>query len=251
LVHGNLLIVFIGGKPGACVVALDKRTGREIWKALDDTVSNSSPLILAAGGNRQLIAWTANAVSSLNPETGAIWWRMPMTTSGNDSIPTPVVQKNRLLISGLMLELDDHLPDAHVLWPETLAVPKRLLSNTSSPLLQGAYIYSARSSGEFVCLEAATGNQLWGTTNVTELKFGASIQLTPNGDTTFLFTDEGNLIITQLTPDGYRETGRVHLLKPTSHLGSRKLAWVPPAFANRCIFARNDEELICASLKAR
>jgi outer membrane protein assembly factor BamB len=43
LIDGNLLIVLTGGRPGASVVALDKRTGQEIWKSLDDTVSNSSP----------------------------------------------------------------------------------------------------------------------------------------------------------------------------------------------------------------
>ncbi len=248
LIEGNLLIVFAGAKPAGCVIGLDKDTGREVWKALDDTVSNSSPLILTAGGKRQLIVWTSQAVNSLNPATGETWWRMPMVTSG---VPTPVVQGNRLLISGLMLELDRNKPEAKVLWPETMAASKRLLSNTSTPLLRGDYVYSAKSGGELVCLKAGNGEQVWRTTNVTELKSGASVHLTRNGDATFLFTDEGNLIIARLTSDAYREISRVHLLKPTSALGSRKFAWVPPAYANRCIFARNDEELICASLEAR
>src|SRR5437773_1962676 len=248
LIEGNFLILFTGAKPGACVIALDKQTGKELWKALDDSVSNSSPLIVVAGGKRQLIVWTGNAVNSLNPATGETYWRETVVTSNNDSIPTPVVQKNRLLISGLMFELNADAPTAKVLWPDTMAPSKRLLSNTSSPMLQGDYVYSAKSSGELVCLEAGTGKQVWGTTNVTELKFGASIHLTPNGDATFLFTDEGNLIIARLAPDGYHEISRVHLLKPTSDLMKRKLAWVPPVYVNRCIFARNDEELICASL---
>jgi len=134
------LIVCTGAKPGACVLALDKRTGKEVWKALDDSVSNSSPLIIVAGGKRQLIVWTDNAVNSLNPATGETYWREPMVTSNNDSIPTPVVQKNRLLISGLMFELNDHQPAATVLWPETMAASKRILSNTSTPLLQGDYV---------------------------------------------------------------------------------------------------------------
>ena len=174
-----------------------------------------------------------------------------MVTSSNDSIPTPVVQKNRLLISGLMFELDARTPTAKVLWPETMAASKRILSNTSTPLLQGDYVYSAKSSGELVCLEAGTGKQVWGTTNVTELKTGASIHLTPNGDVVFLFTDEGNLILARLAPGGYREISRVHLLEPTSILGTRKFAWIPPVYANRHIFARNDEELVCASLAAK
>ena len=67
----------------------------------------------------------------------------------------------------------------------------------------------------------------------------------------FLFTDKGELIRAELTPVGYRETGRAHLLEPTSPFGGRKCAWTPPAYANRCVFARSDEELVCASLAAR
>src|SRR5437870_10558333 len=207
-------------------MALNKQTGKEVWKALDDTVSNSSPLIIMAGGKRQLIVWTGNAVNSLNPTTGETYWREPMVTSSNDSIPTPVVQDNRLLVSGLMLELDARTPTAKVLWPETMAASKRILSNTSTALLRDNYVYSAKSDGELVCLEAGTGKQVWGTTNVTELKFGASIHLTPNGDAVFLFTDEGNLILPRLTPGGYREISRMPLLKPTSILAPRKLAWI-------------------------
>lgn len=248
LIEGNLLILSAGGKPGASVIALDKRTGNEVWKALNEIASNSSPLVITAGGRRQLIVWTDESVASLNPTTGEVHWREAMITSNNDAIPTPVVQNNRLLIGGLMLELNDSQPAAKVIWPESRATAKRILSNTSTALLQGDHVYSAKSSGELVCLDAVTGNQVWGTTNVTELKPGASIHLTPNGDSVFLFTDQGNLILGRLTPQGYQEISRVHLLEPTSILFARKFAWAPPVFANRCIFARNDEELVCASL---
>jgi len=251
LIEGNLLILFAGAKPGACVIALDKKTGKEVWKALDETVSNSSPLVIVAGGKRQLIVWTNESVTSLNPATGETLWREPLVTNNNYAIPTPVVQKNRLLIAGLMLELDARQPGATVLWPESRALSQRILSNTSTALLLGDYVFSAKSNGELVCLEAATGKQVWASTNVTELKNGASIHLTPNGDAVFLFTDQGDLIRAQLTPGGYREISRAHLLEPTSHLGIKKFAWTPPAYANGHVFARNDEELVCASLAAK
>ena len=251
LIEGNLLILFSGAKPGACVIALDKQTGKVVWKALDESVSNSSPLVIVAGGKRQLIVWTGESVTSLNPTTGEVYWREAMVTSNNDAIPTPVVQKNRLLIGGLMLELNARQPAATVLWPESRAVAKRILSNTSTALLWGDHVFSAKSSGELVCLEAGTGRQVWQATNVTELKNGASIHLTLNGDAVFLFTNQGDLIRAQLTPRGYREISRAHLLEPTSPFGSRKCAWTPPAYANRHVFARNDEELVCASLAAK
>jgi len=66
-----------------------------------------------------------------------------------------------------------------------------------------------------------------------------------------LYTDQGDLVRAQLTPDGYREISRTHLIEPTGILFSNKFAWAAPAFANRNIFIRNDRELRCYSLAER
>jgi outer membrane protein assembly factor BamB len=250
LIEGDLLILFTGGKPGACVTALEKNSGKEAWRALDESVSNSSPIVITAGGKRQLIVWTGESLTSLAPASGEVYWRHRLVTSNNDAIATPVSQKNLLLISGLMLELQLDAPTASVLWPESRAVSRRVLSNTSTPLLRGDHLFSAKSTGELVCLEARTGKQVWETDKVTSLKSGASIHLTANGDSVLLFTDEGDLIRARLTSQGYQELSRAHLLEPTSPFGGKMLAWVPPAYANRHVFARSDKELICASLAA-
>jgi hypothetical protein len=102
-----------------------------------------------------------------------------------------------------------------------------------------------------VCLNAKTGKQIWETEKVTDLKGGASIHLTPNGDAVFLYTDRGELIRARLTAEGYQEIGRTRLLEPTYPIFGRKVAWPPPAYANRHVFARNDKELVCASLAAQ
>jgi outer membrane protein assembly factor BamB len=148
------------------------------------------------------------------------------------------------------LTLDAHEPAVSVLWPKTKTVSKRILSNTSTPLIQGDHVFSHSYSGELVCLEADTGKQIWAATSVTDLENGSSIHPTPNGNSVFLFTDQGDLILAQLAPEGYRKISRTHLLEPTSPFGSRKCAWTPPAYANRCVFARKDEELVRASLAA-
>jgi outer membrane protein assembly factor BamB len=248
LIEGPLLIVVTGAKPGASVLALDKQTGKEVWKALDDPVSNSSPIIITSGGKRQLIVWSNSALTSLDPATGHVYWREPLVTSGNDSAATPICQNNRLLVSGLMLDVGREHPD--FLWPENRAASKRLLSNTSTPVIQGEFIYSAKGAGELVCLEAATGKQLWSTNSVTTLKNGSSINITAQAGGYFLFTDEGNLIRAQLTPAGYRELGRTHLIDSTWPFGQTKFVYAPPAFADRHVFARNEGEVVCASLEA-
>jgi outer membrane protein assembly factor BamB len=251
LIEDGLLILCICAKPVAGVVAFDKNTGNEVWTALDDSFTYSSPIVLEAGGKRQLIVWTQEAVTSLDPTTGQTWWREQIRTPGDQAVSTPVFSHERLLIAGLMMKLDADKPAASVLWPERRTVSVRILSNTSTALLLGDFVFSAKTSGELVCLDASTGEQVWQADSVTDLMNGSSIHLTPCGDAVFLFTDKGDLIRAQLTREGYREISRVHLLEPTSPYGGRMCAWTPPAYANRHIFARNDGELVCASLAAK
>ncbi len=254
LIEGNLLIVSMGGKPQAGVVALDLLTGREVWRALAEAATWSSPMIISAGGTRQLIVWMRQSITSLNPANGAVYWREPTVSGGSpgfSAVSTPVLQGDRLLISGLMFQLDETRPAAKVLWPDTPSGTRRILSDTSTPLFKDDFIYSPRSGGSFVCLDAATGRERWQTNTVTELRQGACVHLTPNGSELFLFTDQGDLVRARLSPVGYTELGRTHLIDPTSPLFEKKFAWAAPAFANRNIFVRNDRELRCFSLAAR
>jgi len=250
LIDGELVILHPGGRPDACLVALNRHTGREVWKALNETVSNSSPVIIQAGGTRQLIMWTGDSVTSLDPATGAVFWREPLTTSNNDGNATPVCVGDGLLVSGLMFKLAADKPGASIVWPENRGVSKRVLSNTSTPLLTGDLVFSATSRGDLVCLEAATGKELWKTDKVTDRKSGPSIHLTPQGDTVLLYNNLGDLIRARLTRDGYQEISRTHLVDPVYSFGGRKVAWAPPAFADQRIFVRNERELLCASLAA-
>ena len=249
LIESDLLILCIGSYPGSSpssVIALDKNTGKEVWKAPTEGLTNSSPIVISAGRKRQLIVWTQGSVTSLNPATGKIYWQEKMKTAAQDAVTTPVFQENRLLLSGLMLQLDSEKPAASVLWPDTKAVSRRTLSVTSTALLRGDHVFSARASGVLVCVEARTGKQVWEMDKVTDLRSGASIHLTPNGDGVFLYTDKGDLIRAHLTAKGCKEVSRTTLLKPIA----KAKAWAAPAYANRHVFARNDEELLCASLAA-
>ena len=242
VIEGNLLIIVVGGKPEAGVLALDKNSGKEIWRALSDRWTYSSPIVITAGGQRQLIVWTPEAVISLDPVTGKMWWRHPMTTLYADA--TPIFDHDLLLVSGVMFQLDPDKPAASVLW-------HRRLNDTSIPLLQDGCVYADTSNGRLVCLDARTGQQVWETDKVTDHQGGASIHLTPNGGSVLLFTDQGNLIRARLTRQGYEELSRVHLIDPTYTFGGREVVWPPPAYANRHVFVRSDKELVCASLEAK
>ena len=77
----------------------------------------------------------------------------------------------------------------------------------------------------------------------------ANAFLVKQADRFFLANEQGDLIIAKLTPKGYEELSRKSLLKPTTTDPRRAVVWSHPAFADQCVFARNDEEIVCVSLK--
>ena len=67
----------------------------------------------------------------------------------------------------------------------------------------------------------------------------------------FLANDHGELIVAELSPQGYQERSRTFLIEPTHLVGSRHLVWSHPAFAHQRVYLRNDQELVCYDLRKR
>jgi outer membrane protein assembly factor BamB len=265
LVDGERLIALVGGQPDAKVVAFDKMTGREIWRALPSTSEPGyvQPIIIDAGGTRQLIIWHPTALASLDPVTGKQFWELPMEVGYGMTVATPVLSGRRLLVTSfyngsMMVELDEKTPAARVLWKGTSdneIQTDGLHATINTPIIQGDHVYGICSYGQFRCLKASTGDRVWETQAVTkERARWASGLMVQNGDRVFINNDRGELIIAKLTPSGFHEISRTALIKPTSPPGNRRelttVNWSHPAYANRNIYARNDEEIIAASLAA-
>lgn len=259
LIEKNLVIVSCGGKPSACVIALDRRTGEKAWKAIDDVVGYAPPVLIESGGKRQLIQWTARNVVSLDPANGEEYWRLPFKSQADLSVMTPVHHGDYLFISSffsgaLLMDLDPGEPKAKVHWrsEETNEIDTRILHcMISTPQFRGDHFYGVDSYGALRGIEIATGKRLWETLEPTRKARWANAHLTPNGDVTFLWNEHGELIVARLTPEGYSELGRAHLLEPTAgSQGLRAVTWAHPAYSGKRIFVRNDEEILCASLAA-
>src|SRR5207245_5831209 len=138
------------------------------------------PVIICAEWTRQRTVWMLPSRAALNPTNVAVYWREPTVSGarpGFSAVSPPVMQGDRLLISGLMFQLDQTQPAAKVLWPDTPSGTRRILSDTSTPLFRDDFIYSPRSGGLFVCLDAGTGRELWQTNTVTDLRQGACVHL--------------------------------------------------------------------------
>jgi outer membrane protein assembly factor BamB len=265
LIDGDLLYTLVGGE-GSTVVAFNKDTGREVWKALTcEEVGYAPPMIYEAAGKRQLIIWQPETINALDPKTGAVYWSQPYLAKGKlqrpaVSIATPVCQGDLLYVStfyhgGLMLRLDKDKPGASALWrgkdddPPRKAVSLHALSST--PVLKDGHLYGICGQGELRCQKADTGEQVWESDAIWGDKalFGTAF-LAPQGDRFVIFNDAGYLILAKLSPKGYQEIDRAKLLDPTYDARGRTVVWSAPAFADKCVFVRNDKELVRVSLAA-
>jgi outer membrane protein assembly factor BamB len=265
LLDGDRLICLVGGA-GSVAVAFHKDTGKEIWRALSaDEPGYAPPMIYDFAGKRQLIIWHPEAVNSLNPETGEVYWKIAFgPLRAGLAIPTPRLHGDRLFITAfydgpLMLQLDGNKPGAKVLWrgksrSEQPDKTDGLHSIMSTPFLKDGHIYGVCSYGELRCLKADTGERVWSTRKPTsggkEVRW-ANAFLVPQGDRFVLFNESGDLILARLTPMGYEEISRANILVPTNTMAppkGRRVIWSHPAFANQCVYARNDREIVCVSL---
>ena len=262
LVDGDRLIAIVGGQPDAKVIAFDKMTGKEIWRALpsESEQGYSQPVIVAARGTRQLIIWDPTAVVALDPATGKTYWQHPFRINLSLTLATPVFDGSRLLVSsfynGSML-LDLAKEKASVIWKgksNSEINTDGLHAVVNTPVIDGDCIYGICSYGQFRCLNLKTGERIWETMEVTKEKARwASGFIVRHGDRYFINNDRGELIIAKLSAQGYQEISRTQLIKPTSNPGNRRelgvVNWSHPAYANRHMVARNDEEIISVSLK--
>ncbi len=261
LVEQDLVIVHIGGADNACVVAFDKRTGKERWRALPDRASYSAPIIMEQGGRRVLAVWTGDSVAGLDPQTGDVLWQFAFKPNQMViGITTPVVEKNRLFVSSfydgsLMLQLSADRPAAQLLWHQRGRDEKQtqaLHSIISTPYLSGDYVYGVDSYGELRCLNALTGDRIWESQEAVPRNRWATIHMVRNGERIWMFNERGELLISRLSPQGFDELSRAKLLDPTTEQLRRGdgVCWSHPAYAYKHVFARNDKELVAASLSA-
>ena len=260
LVHKNLLICTAGGKDTA-VVALDKETGKQVWAALNTPeIGYSPPTMIEAAGVLQLLIFHGKGIDSLNPDSGQLYWSEPLATAFSMAIMAPRKSNDFLFAGGhngksLGLKLDSSKPAVTRLWEGSRTIGLAPVSGT--PFVEDGIAYGIDGNGLFRAIRVATGERLWSTSKPVNGQNsenrgpneGATF-VTKNGDRFFIFGENGDLVIARLSPERYDEISRTKLLDPVGVGLGRSIVWSHPAYADKCVFARNDKEIVCASLAA-
>lgn len=263
LVAGDLVIFQIGGRPGACLVALEAQTGRERWRALEGQASYSAPRLIRHAGREVVLAWTADWLACLEPATGAVHWKVPYQRARMIlNVPDPVLDETgrHIFLSAFydgaaLYELGPDLGAPRQIWKRAGASERKtdaLHSIIMTPFIREGHVYGLDSYGEMRCLSLATGDRVWEDTTLLANGRWATAHFVQHGDRTWITTEKGEIVIARLTPRGFERVSSAQFLAPETALRGRNhpIAWSHPAYAHRSLFARNDSQLICLSLAA-
>ena len=164
VVVGGLLIAHVGGHEKGALTAFDAATGAVKWTYDADGPAYSSPVVLAVGGERQVVTFTQKELVAVSAATGALLWKLPAKTGYDTNCNTPVVFKDTVVVSlerqgivALRPAREGGRWAAREVWRNE---ENELYMNT--PVLHGSTLYglSARKKGQFFALDAATGKTL-------------------------------------------------------------------------------------------
>ena len=103
-------------------------------------------------------------------------------------------------------------------------------------------------------VELKTGRRVWQTneplSSKRPLRSGTAF-IIKQDDRYWMFNELGELIIAKLSPRGFEEIDRAKVIEPTNVAFGRKVVWSAPAWSNRKVFLRNDNECVCIDLAAK
>jgi outer membrane protein assembly factor BamB len=241
LVEGDLLLVNVGAK-GAGIVAFNKNNGREVWKATEDESSYSSPVAATLDGVRHVFFFTRTGLVDLDPKDGKVRaskrWRSRNDASVNAAVP--------LVVGGQLFLTASYNTGAVLLRvgkdgvEEVWKGDKSLSAHYNTPLQKDGYLYGIDGRQEqgarLRCVELKTGEVKW-----EKERFGCASMILADGHIIAL-TEDGDLVLIEPTPEGYRETSRAAVLKAVP-------CRAEIALADGRLYGRDGKKLVCWNLK--
>lgn len=240
VVEGQLLLLS-GGRSG---IALDKRTGKVVWSSEAVVGSLATPVVFSRGGRRLAAIGGGGAVSIVEVASGKVRW-----SERWESDVDPTVLGDRLLLAGggrtngsSLLRMQD--AGAKAVWTSP-----NLGGGFQSPVaLDGhAYGFGRERRQTLQCVDLATGQLKW------SQDLGEWGSLIAVNKTLLIAEGDGELVLAEASPTGYRETARLRVIAMTdtekrAREDAMRALWTAPVFANGRIFLRdNFGALVCVT----
>ena len=247
LVDGDKLIVTPGGKKGA-IVALDKKTGKEIWRSTDveDDAQYASVIVAEVGGKRQYVQLFMNRLVGVSAEDGKLLWSAAWPSGRTAVIPTPIYHDGMVYMtsgygSGCQLVKIDG-GEAEVVWDN-----KVMKNHHGGVVLNEGHIYGFSDGGGLTCQELKSGDRVW-----NEKGEGIEKGAVHYADGMLYCVDEkeGSVFLVEATPDGFKEKGRFPMPKKTKlRDNTQGKVWAHPVVIGGRLYLRDQDLLFCFDVK--
>jgi outer membrane protein assembly factor BamB len=245
LVHGDHVITVPGGRQGT-VVALDKKTGKEVWRSKDLTepAHYVSPIVAQIGGVEQIVVSTEKTVAGLSPKDGAVLWRAQR--KGRVAvIPTPIVHEDHVYVAAGYGE-GEHLfkvtKEGNAFTAKEVYAKKNMVNHHGGVILLNGNLYGYSDGKGWVCQDLMSGEIKWRDKDVCGKGTIA------HADGNFYLRDEkkGTIVLIEANPEKLVEKGRFEQPEP-----SGKPYWPYLVIANGKLYVRDMDNLFCYDIKAK
>jgi outer membrane protein assembly factor BamB len=248
LVDGEHLICVPGGPQGT-VAALDKKTGKVIWrsKELTQQASYASPLVTEIGGVRQYIILTNEGISGVAAKDGHLLWSYPKEY--NDVvIATPIVHDTFVYVSvgyGLGCDLIKVVSEGQKFKAQKVYANKVMVNQQGGVVLVGDHVYGYSDGKGWVCQDFKTGKMIW-----SEKRALSRGSVTcADGKLYCLGEDEGAVVLVPAKPEKWQVNGRLELPQQSKLRKPQGKVWTYPVIANGRLYLRDQELLFCFDVK--
>jgi outer membrane protein assembly factor BamB len=241
VVVGDLLVAHVGGHDKGALVAFDAASGAVKWSYDADGPAYASPVVLTAGGERQVVTFTQKELVGVSAATGALLWKLPAKTQYDTNCNTPVVYKDTVVVSfegGGVVALRPAREGGKWTAKEVWKNEENELS-MNTPVLAGSTLYglSARKKGQFFALDAATGKTLWQGPG----RMGENAALVNVGGTLLALTNDAVLYVLPASATAFTPS--------TQYTVATSPTWAHPVVLGDRILVKDETTLAALSLK--
>jgi len=249
LIDGDLLLCTPGGSQGA-IVALEKSTGQVRWRAteLDDEAHYSSIMRGEFHGRPQYVQLLVSRLVGIAPNDGRLLWQVDWP--GRVAvIPTPILHDGKVFATsgyGIGCMLVEVGPDDSATQLYDDEAKKLMKNHHGGVVLVGDHLYGHSDGVGWVCMEFATGKQVWREREA----LGKGAIAYADGKLYLLSEDEGEVVLIDASPNGWQERGRFTLDPQTQIRKDRGKIWVHPVISNGKLYLRDQDLLYCYDVKA-
>lgn len=253
LIDGNKVIVTPGANDAA-LVALNKKTGEEVWRTKipnlgekgADGAAYSSVVVSEAGGIRQYVQFLGRGVIGVNAETGAFLWGYNRVANDVANIPTPIIRGDHVFVSSgygtgsALLKINK--TDAGLEAEEVYFLEGNEAQNHHGGMIlvdDHVYLGSGHNKGLPQAVELKTGKIAWGP--VRNEGGGSAAISFADGHLYFRYQN-GIMVLVEATPEGYKEKGSFKIPEV------KTFSWSHPVIVDGKMYLREQDHLFCYDL---